>query len=63
MNKAQSEGFRVLIVGGGVAGLTLVNCLQHAGIDFLLLEGRKEIGFRVGAGVGFDANGSRILDQ
>jgi 2-polyprenyl-6-methoxyphenol hydroxylase-like FAD-dependent oxidoreductase len=55
--------FQVIIVGGGIGGLTLANCLQHAGIDFLLLEGREEIGLHVGAGVGIDPNGDRILDQ
>lgn len=56
-------GFRVLIVGAGIGGLTLANCLQHAGIDYLLLEGREEIGLHVGAGVGLEPNGDRILDQ
>ena len=56
-------GLKVIIVGGGISGLTLANCLQHAGIDFLLLEGRSEIGLHVGAGVGLEPNGDRILDQ
>lgn len=55
--------FLVIIVGGGHGGLTLANCLQHAGIDFLLLEGREKIGLHVGAGVGMEANGNRILEQ
>lgn len=55
--------FRVIIVGAGIGDLTLANCLQHAGIDFLLLEGREEIGLHVGAGVGLEPNGDRILDQ
>jgi monoamine oxidase len=42
--------FRVIIVGGGIGGLTLANCLQHANIDFVLLESREEIGLNsVGA--------------
>jgi FAD dependent monooxygenase len=53
----------VIIVGGGVGGLTLANCLQHANIDFILLEGHKELGIHVGAAVGVDPNGGRILDQ
>ena len=44
--------FRVIIVGGGIGGLTLANCLQHANIDFVLLESREEIGMHFGAGVG-----------
>jgi 2-polyprenyl-6-methoxyphenol hydroxylase-like FAD-dependent oxidoreductase len=55
--------FRVIIVGGGVGGLTLANCLQHAGIDFVLLEGREKIGLHIGAGIGVDPAASRILDQ
>ncbi|KAF2144829.1 uncharacterized protein K452DRAFT_306590 [Aplosporella prunicola CBS 121167] len=55
--------FRVLIVGGGIAGLTLANSLQHAGIDYLLLESRTEIAPNVGASIGLAPNGSRILDQ
>lgn len=39
----KSDGFRVIIAGGGIAGLTLANTLQHAGIDYILLEARKEI--------------------
>lgn len=27
-------GFKVVIVGGGVAGLTLANCLERAGSKF-----------------------------
>lgn len=34
----QQPGFRVLIAGGSVVGLTLANALEKAGIDFLVLE-------------------------
>jgi heterodisulfide reductase subunit A-like polyferredoxin len=44
--------FRVIIVGGGIGGLTLANCLQHASIDFVLLESREEIGLHIVGGVG-----------
>jgi 2-polyprenyl-6-methoxyphenol hydroxylase-like FAD-dependent oxidoreductase len=57
------SGFRVIIVGGGLGGLTLANCLQHARIDYLLLEGREKIGLHVGAAVGIEPHGGRILDQ
>ena len=50
-------------MGGGIGGLTLANCLQHAGIDYLLLEGREKIGIHVGAAVGIEPHGARILDQ
>lgn len=57
------SSFRVIIVGGGLGGLTLANCLQHAHIDYLLLEGREKIGLHVGAAVGIEPQGARILDQ
>jgi len=57
------SGFRVIIVGGGLGGLTLANCLQHARIDYLLLEGQEKIGLHAGAAVGIEPNGGRILDQ
>jgi 2-polyprenyl-6-methoxyphenol hydroxylase-like FAD-dependent oxidoreductase len=55
--------FRVIIVGGGIAGLTLANSLQHVGVEFLVLEARSEIAPQIGASIGLAPNGSRILDQ
>jgi 2-polyprenyl-6-methoxyphenol hydroxylase-like FAD-dependent oxidoreductase len=60
---AASGGFRVIIAGGGIAGLTLANALEKAGIDYVLLEARDTITPKAGASIGFFANGSRILDQ
>ena len=57
------RGFRVIIAGAGVAGLTLANALQHANVDFVLLEGRDLIAPHVGASIGIGATGARILDQ
>lgn len=37
--KSQHD-FKVIIAGGSVAGLTLANMLERAGIDFELLEKR-----------------------
>lgn len=59
----RKRSFRVLIAGGGIAGLTLANALQHADIDFLLLEARAEIAPQLGASIGLSPNGGRILDQ
>ncbi|KAJ5004109.1 FAD-dependent monooxygenase andE [Colletotrichum sp. SAR 10_66] len=36
-------GFKVIIVGGSVAGLTLANILERLGVDFALLEAYPEI--------------------
>ena len=55
--------FRVIIAGGGIAGLTLANALQVAGIDILLLEAHDEVAPKVGASIGMYPNGGRILDQ
>lgn len=56
-------GFRVIIVGGGIAGLTLANALERANVNYLVLEGRDEISPRLGAPIAIAANGARILDQ
>lgn len=40
MAEAQ-PAFKVLIVGGSVAGLSLANALERAGIDFELFEKRE----------------------
>lgn len=60
---SEPASFRVIIAGGGIAGLTLANALQHAGVDYLLLESRPVIASQVGASIGLGPNGSRILDQ
>ncbi|KAJ5726098.1 monooxygenase [Penicillium malachiteum] len=55
--------FRVIIVGGSVAGLTLAHCLLKSNIDFVVLESHDDIAPAVGASIGIMANGARILDQ
>ncbi|KAM5373916.1 hypothetical protein ACJZ2D_006745 [Fusarium nematophilum] len=57
------SNFRVLIVGGSVAGLTLANMLEKLNVDFLVLEAYKDIAPQIGASIGLQANGLRILDQ
>ena len=52
-----------MIAGGGIAGLTLANALEKAGIDYVLLEARDTITPKIGASIGFFANGGRLLDQ
>ena len=58
-----SPTFRVIVVGGSVAGLSLAHCLQRAGIDYVVLEKRSEIAPQEGASVGIMPNGGCILDQ
>ncbi|KAJ8117535.1 hypothetical protein OPT61_g1299 [Boeremia exigua] len=55
--------FRVVIAGGGIAGLTLANALEKAGIDYVLLEARDTIAPNVGASIGLFPNAARLLDQ
>ncbi|KAB8202351.1 monooxygenase [Aspergillus parasiticus] len=55
--------FRVVIVGGSIAGLTLAHCLLRNDIDFVVLEAHSEIAPQVGASIGIVPNGARILDQ
>ncbi|KAI9037688.1 FAD-dependent oxidoreductase [Aspergillus affinis] len=57
------DRFRVVIVGGSIAGLTLAHSLHHAGIDYVVLEARDRIDPQVGASIGIFSNGARILDQ
>lgn len=54
----------VIVVGGSIAGLTLAHCLDHAGIDYLVLEKHHDIGETcIGGPVGIQPNGARILAQ
>jgi 2-polyprenyl-6-methoxyphenol hydroxylase-like FAD-dependent oxidoreductase len=55
--------FRVIIVGGGITGLTLANCLQQEGVDYVLLEARNDIAPQIGASVCLGPSALRIMDQ
>lgn len=56
-------GFKVVIAGGSVSGLTLANALEKFNIDYILLEAYPSIAPQVGASIGMLPNGFRILDQ
>ncbi|KAI1323102.1 FAD/NAD(P)-binding domain-containing protein [Xylariaceae sp. FL0255] len=60
---APSRPFRIVIAGGGIAGLTLANMCEKFGLDYILLEAHSEIWPAVGASIGLFANGLYILDQ
>ena len=55
---------RVIVVGAGIAGLTVANALAQAGIEYVVLEARDRIGGRLHtidlAGVPVDLGGSWI---
>jgi len=57
------DRLRVIIVGGGITGLTLAHSLHHSNIDYVVLEKREEIAPQVGASIVVLPNGARILDQ
>jgi monoamine oxidase len=55
---------RVVVVGAGIAGLTVANALMHAGVDCVVVEARQRIGGRLHtvdlAGSPVDMGGSWI---
>jgi 2-polyprenyl-6-methoxyphenol hydroxylase-like FAD-dependent oxidoreductase len=55
--------FRVIVVGGGIAGLTASHMLQKAGIDHVVLERRSTIAVQTGGSLFIYPHGSRILNQ
>ncbi|KAL1873344.1 hypothetical protein Plec18167_006394 [Paecilomyces lecythidis] len=58
-----SKNFKVIIVGGSIAGLSIALMLEKNGIDFVVLEGYPDIAPQVGASIGVLPNGLRVLDQ
>ncbi|KAL3457337.1 hypothetical protein BJX64DRAFT_293212 [Aspergillus heterothallicus] len=59
----EKKSFKVIIVGGSIAGLTLAHCLDRANIDYVILERRAEVAPQEGASLGIMPNGARILLQ
>jgi 2-polyprenyl-6-methoxyphenol hydroxylase-like FAD-dependent oxidoreductase len=56
-------GFKVIIVGGSVSGLSLANMLEKFNIEYVLLEAHSQIAPQLGASMGLLPAGLRILDQ
>ena len=54
--------FRVLIVGGGVVGLTLANALEKADVDYLVLE-KRDIAPQLGASISVLSHIARVFTQ
>ncbi|RYP64696.1 hypothetical protein DL771_008653 [Monosporascus sp. 5C6A] len=57
------DSFRVAIVGGSVAGLTLALHLEKLGIDWFLIERHREIAPQLGASINLAPNALQLLDQ
>lgn len=60
---APKQDFRVVIVGGSIAGLTLAHCLVRHNIDFVLLEARERIAPQEGASISIFPTACLSLDQ
>ncbi|WYZ38098.1 hypothetical protein EsH8_III_000012 [Colletotrichum jinshuiense] len=60
---SQDSKRQVIIVGGGITGLTLALMLQQAGVNYVLLEAYNTVTPNVGASIGLFPNGLRVLDQ
>ncbi|KAK9414811.1 putative FAD/NAD(P)-binding domain-containing protein [Seiridium unicorne] len=55
--------FRIIVVGGGVTGLTASLCFQKAGIDHVVLERRDVVAPDEGASIAIYPHGARVLQQ
>lgn len=53
---------KVIIAGGSVAGLTLANALEKAGVDYLVLE-KGDIAPQLGASISIFCHISKVFDQ
>lgn len=58
-----AQAHQVIIVGGGITGLTMALMLQRLGVDYILLEAYGSVTPEQGASIALYANGLRILDQ
>ncbi|KAH8704707.1 FAD binding domain-containing protein [Talaromyces proteolyticus] len=59
----EKNGFRVIVAGGGIAGLAMSHALQLANIDHVVLEAYGDVRSHVGASIGLWPNGIRVLEQ
>ena len=59
----QNRNLGVIVVGAGIAGLTLANILKKTGIKCTILEAQEDFERPVGGSYGIWPNAARILDQ
>jgi 2-polyprenyl-6-methoxyphenol hydroxylase-like FAD-dependent oxidoreductase len=55
--------FKVIVVGGGPAGLTAAHALHLAGIDFVILERNDDVAVDVGASLVLGPHSMRFMQQ
>lgn len=60
---AETPGLKIVIVGAGIAGLTLANILEKHDLNYILLEKHSSVVCEVGASIGLFPHGLRVLDQ
>ncbi|KAF9185542.1 hypothetical protein BGZ51_002615 [Haplosporangium sp. Z 767] len=53
---------KVIIVGGGIGGLSLANMFEHAGIDYIVLE-KAAVIKGLGSSLGLDASSLPVMEQ
>ena len=53
---------KIGIIGGGISGLTLANCLQHYSIPYTLFEKSNQFG-EFGAGIGISESANTIFKK
>lgn len=58
-----AEAFKAIVIGGGPAGLTTAHVLSKAGIDFLVLEGRRDVVIDSGAAMVLGPHNLRVMRQ
>jgi 2-polyprenyl-6-methoxyphenol hydroxylase-like FAD-dependent oxidoreductase len=56
-------GFRVIVAGGGLVGLTTAHILSKAGIDFVVLEQHDNVTPYLGSLLSIMPSTLRVLDQ
>ncbi|KAK2749197.1 putative secondary metabolism biosynthetic enzyme [Myotisia sp. PD_48] len=62
-NDSKQRGFRVIVAGGGIAGLAMSHALSKANIDHVVLEKQSQVVYPSGASIGLWPNSMRFLDQ
>lgn len=60
---ADEKRFRIIVVGAGITGLVASNCLQHLGIDHVVLEKHKDVAPATGGVISMWPHAVRILQQ